>query len=153
MSSDLYPNIDQAAFTRIKLISQMVEDDPTWLDHPDCPYSESIKDFFRARVAKTKASLEQVREIEGELDLEAETEQLYRSLRSFGADLKEGDPKEFLAWMKLSVTVTDKLLSLTERTFNVRRQKAFEAAVFAALEVLSPTERTAFRDKLEAAIE
>lgn len=149
MSSDLYPQIEPSAFTRIKLVAQMVEDDPTWLDKPECPYSEGMKEFFRGRKG-TKTTT--VAEIEGDLDLASETLELYRTLKSFGNELNGSDPKEFMAWIKLAASVQEKLLSMEERAMNVKRQKAFEAAVFAALEVLEPHERTAFRDKLEAVV-
>lgn len=148
MSSDLYPDIDLKAFTRIKLVAQMVEEDPGWLDDPGCPYNEGVKDFFRKRVVgKAKA----VAVEGGEIDLVEETMELYRTLKSFGSQLSD-DSKEFLAWVKLASTVQEKLLNMNERAYNVKRQKALEAALFAALEVLPPHERTAFRDKLEEAI-
>lgn len=143
MSSDLFPQIDPAAVARMKLVQQMVDDDPSYLDNPDCPYPEAVKEFFRKRIKMKQA--------DGPIDLEEETGSLYATLKDYGDTLKGEDTKEYMAWIKTLVQVQERLLGLQERAKSVKHVKMFEAAVFAALENLEPHVRTEIIDKLKAA--
>lgn len=138
-----YPELDESDFWKLQIIAQNAADDPEYFDHPDCPYSSAVKEFFQTKVeaAVEKVSLD---------ELERETMTLFRELKEFGDFLNIDDVSERMAYFRTRTALLDKILTIQKGFADVKAVHEFQSRVLAVIEeVLNPDQRTAVMERLK----
>ena len=132
------------------ILSQM-QDDPLWLERPDCPYDAPLRESLEAmwlsvRPRKVEVAPSAVERAEGTdkwSALAEDAENLFADLMAMKGTLDGDDVKEQLAFYKTVTSVMDKLITLSERASNLKQVGDFQARVVAVFDaVLTPEQRT-----------
>lgn len=132
MSSDYFPALDEKS---LRFIQEMVKVNPDWLNN--APYSQDIKNFLSGRIAIADEPAEISIPTGSELinDITA----LREDLKSYGAG-REKDSKDANTYFRLMTTLTEKLVELSERVYNVQTMQAFTELVLDTLEKKLPVD-------------
>lgn len=147
-----YPEISESALWPLKTIATQLKEDPSYLSDPACPYPDVIKQLFTGALVRSidPAATEAAA---GEEDLEENLKSLWRDLKAFGSTLKAGDEAQRVSYFRAATAILEKLVKLQADAFSVKRQKEFEAWVFAFLEDhCTPETRTKMMDSLNNVI-
>lgn len=139
-----YPDINEAEFWKLQILRQHLEDDPEYFDHPDCPYSETVKEFFLKQDQESAS---------GEVSLsslEQETITLFRELKEFGDMLNVEDVAERMSYYRTRTSLLDKILTIQKGFADVKAVHEFQNRVLSVVEeVLTPDQRTAVMERLK----
>lgn len=161
MEDPHFPNleIDIADLWSIRIIAQLQAENPSYLDHPACPYDpdviDALKQILAVGASLNKASNEGTEdEIDLEnIDLEAEAARIYKELRGFKANLASDDKSELNTYFRLSTTLMEKLLDIKEKAVSQKQAEEFIEVVLAVMEdELDPDTRERILKRLNATI-
>lgn len=132
-----YPQFREEQVMVINLIIQNLEQNPEYLDAPECPYSDSVKDLFR-KFRGAAATIEDFDLFDGddeyEVVLDKQVEKLLNDLESFGMTLGSGDTSEKIQYFKTKSVLIEKLVNLRERLMNLRELAEFRSVIIGFLE-------------------
>lgn len=145
-----YPDLKEANLMPLKAILAQTERFPDLLDQPECPYSEDVKALLRPLLPSSL-------NVEIDLDegkpeaIETQILGLMRDLKVMNQSLGTKDHSEKLQFYKLMTTLTEKLISLRERTLNLREMSEFQLIVIQFLEeVCSKDQISDLMDRLKS---
>lgn len=156
-----YPDLDQRMLLPLKVFLQGMQNDPLFLDRPECPYDDdlraSLRDFwlkFRVVTAAERvptAAAPMVEDGEAKWDsVGAALHSIYKELADFSSAIPESDVKERMAYFRTATALLEKITSLGERTANVREVSQFKALVLQVFDqVLTPDQRTTAMELLK----
>lgn len=152
--SDFYPKIDEK---NIKLVKKLVIQNPSYLDHADCPYSDEIKSLFRLLnpiydFDDTNMDLDKLTNDE---EMLREIKSLYTHLKGFGESMRTSDTaSEKNTYFKLSASLLEKLILMRERVVNIQKMEVFSDTVIQIMQdELSPDERTRIITRLRKVLD
>lgn len=141
--------------TPLRVLRELMKSNPTMLDDGTCPYPKQVKEFLRELMSAGQGSLgwDQLVEVPIELDdpeqLLREFEKIYSQLQAIQTTFGSLDPKDRVQWAKAAIGLLERVVTLKERTFNLKNHSTFQKTVLDVLEqVLTPDQRSAFVDKL-----
>ncbi len=146
-----YPTISSSMMVPFRAVMTLMEQDPRYLDRPECPYSNDVKDILRRYAQKGGVKADKVIEktLQNHDDLDRELVEVFNELHSIQNSLGEMDPKDKVQWMKAVVSVLDKIITLRERNFDGKKLSEFQRVVLAFLEeIMEPSQRTEFVNRL-----
>lgn len=149
-----FPPLPENAVFALDLILKRLAEDPEFLDDEDCPYTSEEKDFL----SKFVAEISEVEEAEAELGnkwdrLERESNSLFKNLTETGATLQIKDHTEKMAYFRTATSLLDKIVSIQERTANLRQIHKFHETVLNIMEdTLDAEQRTAVMERLQQSI-
>lgn len=141
-------NVDNVT-TTLKLLVRKLEEDPNYLNHPDCPYPSDFIDFIESTLPNVSdPSVESISEDE-EIDIAREATVLFNDMKAFKKDLQSGDIAEKASMFRTLTSLMEKLINVRERASAVKNFEAFEHIIFETIDsYLSPQQRTEFLDRL-----
>ena len=139
-----YPHVDDISLIPFQVIIEGMSRYPDYFGK-DCPYSESVKDFFinlKARVV-----------VEGSSDLwndlEVESKALYEELKAFGSVLAADQTTEKMSHFRTRAQLMEKILGIIERARGLKNYSEFQNAILGVLEdELTGEQRTNVIEKL-----
>lgn len=150
MADRFYPTIRDDQVLILNVVVQNLEKDPGYLDHPECPYSEQVKQFFRKR--SVPATVEDLfsGDEDREIVLDRQVEKLINDLEAFANQLGNADHSEKLQYFKTKTVLVEKLISMRERVFNLKELNEFRGAVIQFLdEVCTKDQITDFMKRID----
>lgn len=163
-----YPRIHDEVRGHIETVRLHLVEDPEYLDSDDCPYSEKLRNFLKGLCAPGRGGVAHAPSDQGvdrgvdqgvDFDftpekLEKQIVQLMNDMKTFGDDLKndaDASATDKAAYFRISVTLTEKLVSLMERTTDIKQFSQLQQFLLNfAEDHLSPDERTLLMDKLKS---
>jgi len=151
-----YPPFDEKVLWAIDVIRQQVENDPEYLDHPDCPYLPKSKEVLRRIIRPQRIAEEWDVETKGLNKwekLELETTRLFEDLKRTKEDLSIDDHAGQMAYFRTATSLMDKIVGLQERAMGVKKIHQFQQTVLDIMEdVLDAGQRTEVMERLKKAI-
>lgn len=145
-----YPAIREEQIMTLNVVVQKLTADPTYLSHPDCPYSDVVKTFFRAVSAPAAAE----NPFDGTEDynvvLDKQIEQVIADLDTFVAGNPGLEANEKLAYFKTKTSLVEKLIGMKERVQNLKELSEFRGTVLGFLdESCTPDQITDLMKRLD----
>ena len=146
--SRYYPPLNE---DDIKLVKQLFDENNSFFDDPDCPYSDEVKSLFT------------ITDVMGDFDenfdldlmnsdeyVMKEINSLYSHLQKYGQTMRESDTaSEKNTYFKLSTTLLEKIISMKERVSNIKQVTEFTETVLQILEdEVSVDDRTRVIERL-----
>lgn len=149
--NDFPPQLPTGAAFALALILQRMEEDPEFLDF--APYPDEDLEVLQS----FRPATEEVEDVSGEgkwSRLERESNNLFKMLTDFSKTLNNKDSSETMAYFRTATSLMEKIISLQERTANLKQVSKFHDTVLLIMEdVMSPDQRTQVMDRLKAAME
>lgn len=141
-----YPNLSPLTFASLKLIKQHLQEDPSYLEHPSCPYEADIKSFFDGIVPRKDASKTK----SDDKDISIELNVLYDELTDFKDRLGVEDVAEQMSYFRTRTALLEKILALKERAAGLSEIAVFQEIVLGILDdLMTPDQRTDFAKRLK----
>lgn len=132
-----FPNISKTTILPIQAVLTMIKDDPTVLDRENCPYDNDVKAFFKKLTDSYPVSVPSDTIFDGSRSklevVEEELSALLADLKNTSRKIPDGE-SEKIQLMRLSSQVIEKLVSLLEKTYNMREMSEFQRIVIEFLE-------------------
>lgn len=149
-----FPPLPENAVFALDVILKRLAEDPYLLEEPDCPYTAEEKAFLSKFVAEVSAIEEADEETGNKWDrLERESNALFKALTETGQALDMKDHTEKMAYFRTATSLLDKIVSIQERTANLRSIHKFHEMVLAIMEdTLDAGQRTTVMDRLQQSI-
>jgi hypothetical protein len=149
--SDFPPQLPAGSAFALSLILQRLEEDPEFLDFAPYP----AEDLEVLAAFRPSSEDEEVVTGEGKWSrLERESNNLFKLLTDFSKTLNNKDSSETMAYFRTATSLMEKIISLQERTANLKQVSKFHDAVLLIMEdVMSPDQRTQVMDRLKSAME
>lgn len=145
-----YPTVREETILSLNVVVQALERDPTYLDNPDCPYSDTIKAFFRTKAAVSEAPIDLFADEEDLVVIDQQIQAVINDLEAFSKTLGNADHSEKLAYFKTKTTLIEKLISMKERVFNLKEVNEFRNTVLSLLDdVCDKDQVTKFMQSLD----
>lgn len=152
MSERFYPNIIEDQALLIRSIIRKLDEDEGYLTSPECPYSDELKKFF---ISFAKPSSNTLDVFEGdEIDaLDDQLKKLINDLEEQGKALGSHDTSEKLHYFRTKTTLIEKLVTLRERTFNLKEIHVFRSTILQFMhDVCTPDQVTELMSKLDGVL-
>ena len=132
MGDRYYPEFNEK---NIKAIQQLYDQNTSYFDHPDCPYSEQVKQLFKIKANSDFDNPEIYDMLSSDEYLIKEINSLYGHLQTFGENMRNSDnAAEKNTYFKLSAALLEKLISMRERTLNFTKMAEFTETVLQIME-------------------
>lgn len=152
-----YPNLTESMIIQLQVVVKSLEQNPKYLQSPDCPYSDAVKDFFtknRGVLGSGRAVSAEVEDLfEGKDDvlvLEEQIKKLLNELEDMSAALGSMETSEKLAFMKTKSQLIERLITMQERVMNLKEVAMFRHTVIGFMEeVLEKDQIADFMDRLQ----
>lgn len=132
-----YPTLNEKD---LKLISKLMKDNPDYLTHPDCPYSETTKILLGGPTDLDHL----VSDINDDFDVESfkdpeyllsQVVQIYNRLEASGQEMRNSESaSDKTAYFRLSTSLMEKLISMQERVYNMSEIKYFKEKILQIME-------------------
>lgn len=145
-----YPPASSSSLTMtaLRAIRLLLEKDPAYLDHPECPYNPELKAFLKD-LFKPVAAVRQMIRYDDD-NIFTEVCDMYDQVRESITNLGAVDAKERSQILKNATDLLTKLVTLREKQSGIRDQARFVKSVIELLEaVLTPAQRTEFLTHME----
>lgn len=152
-----YPTIRDEQVMSLNAVVLNMEKDRGYLDSDECPYSDTVKAFFKKKIGLVDGEVENLFAIsEGETDLDKIEEQIravINDLEDFGRKLTIADSTDKMGYFRTKTALIEKLLNMRERVFNIKEINDFKTTVLAFMnEVLSKDQITDFMRRLDGVL-
>lgn len=133
-----YPQLDATA---LAIVAEHLEADPAYLDRPDCPYPQHVKELLKPAAAGSTDA--------GEMQVENEVEVLFKQLTEFGTGLEITDVAERMSWFRTRASLLDKIMTLKERASGIKQVSEFMNRMIQIMDdVSTPDQRTRIMEQL-----
>ena len=129
-----YPNIRDDTILMMKSIELALDKDPSYLDKAECTYSDTVKNFFRARAAPKLTAPIFTEEGATDEELDVQIKRLMSDLESFGQNLTSADHSEKLQYFKTKTVLIEKLVNIQEKILNLRELNEFRSVLLQFME-------------------
>lgn len=158
--AEFFPPIKDEQLMVVTIVLKKLESNPSYLDDPDCPYSPSVKTFFRDFKAKKLAADPEAMIAPNLFENKDETEVLDKQLQRIISDLDHmqntlgaADVSDRLALLKAKTSLIEKLIGLRERVYNLRELTDFRNLIIAGLEEICTKDQiTQFMKNLDGTL-
>lgn len=153
MQSPYFPNISEDQILLINRVFKNIEDNPEYLNNPDCKYSETVRRFFATRAAAGAAAVDLFGEGDEVVAVEKQIQKLLNDLEDYGQKLGVGDSSEKLQYFKTKNSLLEKLLNNLERAANLKQINEFRSTVIQFMdEILSKDQITDFMKRIDGVL-
>lgn len=179
MSTHFYPSVEGRALTAFTTIKQMLASDPAYLDSPDCPYEEELKDQLRELLAPqiVEVPVEKIVEriVEKRVEVaaaaaegggqrgpktkanSANAELISKELQGITQDLRDLKlnskglmPGDKVQIIKTQAALVEKMIMMEERNTNIKVVSRFMSTVMGLLDdIMTEEQRQNFMKRLE----
>lgn len=154
-----YPSIRDETIMTMKVVVENMKQDPDYLDQRECPYSETVKTFFRDRgEGKEKRGniedLFSLEENETDLDkIEDQIKAIINDLEAFGRKLDISESTDKMGYFRTKTALIEKLLNMQERVYNIKEINDFKMTLIGFMdEILSKDQITDFMTRLDGVL-
>lgn len=143
----------------LNLLKQNLEDNPAYLDHPDCPYTAEEVEFLTSTFLKNEdeAQLPISNSNGEEVDWGSEVDEIrvmLRGLKETRTKIKAGDAQGQMTYFRSASGLMEKLIQLEERAQGVKELSEFKIEVFRIIESeMSEEQRVSSLSRLRAMVE
>lgn len=153
-----YPSVRDETILGLNVVVQNLEKDPSYLDSPECTYSDTVKDFFRKKIVVGGGSnldhnIDLFAKEEGETDLDKLKDQIIaviNDLEDFGRKLTIADSTDKMGYFRTKTALIEKLVNMQERIFNVKEINDFRNTLLGFMnEVLTKDQVTDLMKRLD----
>lgn len=127
-----YPNIKEDMIPVLSLVFQNLQKDPSYLNSPECPYSEKLKDVFRK--FETTKSVDIFEGNDELLVMDQQIQKIINDLEGVASALGSADHQEKLNYFKTKTSLFEKLISMKERVYNLKELNEFRSIILAFLD-------------------
>lgn len=152
MSERFYPNITEDQIHLINSVFRKTAEDENYLTSPQCPYPEVVKQFFNKQITTAAGTVNLFEGDESEA-LDAQIKQVINDLEQYGKSLSSEDTSEKLQYFKTKTALLEKLLTMRERTFNIKEIHVFRTTIMQFLsEVCTADQITDIMTRLDGVL-
>lgn len=154
-----YPTIPVRALAPLRIVQSELAQNPSYLDDPECPYDEPLKEFLRALAATQDAPVSRAPDFLGQHGdkwsiLQQEANELYTSLKEFSLKITDSDVAERMSYYRTATSLLEKIVSINERAVGLKHIHEFQMTVLSVFErELETGQRTKVVDALRAKID
>ena len=152
-----YPQIRDETIMSLNAVVMNMEKDPGYLESDECPFSDSVKAFFRKKI-EVQAGLGA-----GGLDLfseggdleavSAQIKAVINDLEAFGQKLTIADSPDKMGYFRTKTALIEKLVNMQERVYNIKEINDFKSTILAFMnEVLTKDQITDFMQRLDGVL-
>lgn len=155
-----YPPIPATLTTQLEAVALFMENDPSYLMNPDCPYPEKLKGFLRKLVGPVLTA-EDIAEgsvftpdqdTGQQLDsFMAEVQSTINSMKNLASDMTGNtvDIGDKMTFLKNYAPLLERFLSMQEKAGGLKQMFDFQAVVTSVMdEVLDKDGRLDFKNRL-----
>lgn len=156
MSKPHYPPLSEATLTPFRAIEIQLQNDPDFLDRPECPYPPMIKAMLRRLAGGQMAVATGTEDAQALVDaglegLDIEIAKLFLQVKQDINTYTGSDPKDKMAFTRTAQDLLSKIVDMQAKRYNVRNFARAQAIMVEVLEeFLTPAQRTTFLTKLES---
>ena len=137
-----FPPIQDTSVSQYEVVFTNLRVDPKYLDNPECTYSELVKDFFRKHALGAASVGGSIFDGKERSDaIEDQIGELIKDLNDLAGQLKSSDHSERLQYYKTKASLIEKLISMRERTHNLKEVSEFQSLVMGFLDDLCTKEQ------------
>lgn len=149
-----YPTIRDEMAVALNAVAQNLIQDPSYLDHPECPYSPAVKAFFRSRIEASSGPGIDIFAGEDELIvLDTQIIKVINDLEKFGNTLTSDDVAEKMAYFRTKTSLIEKLVTMRERLANLKEISDFRQIILAFMnEVCTKDQITNLMHRLDGVL-
>lgn len=152
-----YPTIREETAMSFNAVVLNMEKDANYLDHPDCPYSETVKAFFRKKIdlslGSGKSGADLVDLFEGDDQTQVLSSQIIaviNDLESWGNKLTTADNTDKMGYFRTKTALLEKLVNMQERVLTIKEINEFKNTVISFMnEVLNKDQITEFMKRID----
>lgn len=151
-----YPTVKDETILSLNVVVQNLEKDPNYLENTDCPYSDTVKAFFKRKIEHNGSSniaIDLFEKEEGETDLDKLKEQIQaviNDLEDFGRKLTVSESTDKMGYFRTKTALIEKLVNMQERTFNIKEINDFRNILLGFMnEVLTKDQVTTLMQRLD----
>lgn len=131
-----YPIIKDETIMTLQIVTKSLKANSAYLDSPDCPYSESVKQFFRLSVEQSTVTID-IFEGADEVDvIDRQIQKALSDLDAMGLTMLSAETNEKINYFKTKAMLIEKLIGLKERIFNLKEVSEFRNIMLEAIEQL-----------------
>lgn len=143
----IFPDLND----ELGLVLQLLEQDPSLLTDPECPYSADTV-LVLGGLRGDKAEVAETPRDKWD-KLERETQRLYDDLKDSKDNLTVEDHAERMSYFRTATSLLDKLVGLQERAVGLKAIGTFHQTVLDIMEdVLDPGQRTEVMQRLDKVV-
>lgn len=125
-----YPTIRDEIVVALNAIAQNLVQDPGYLDHPECPYGDPLKNFFRSRLETRSGPVIDIFAGEDELIvLDTQIIKVINDLEAFGNKLTGEEVAEKMAYFRTKTSLIEKLVNMREKLANLKEINDFRSII------------------------
>ena len=165
-----YPQIEPRALTGMTTIKQLLESDPAYLDVPECPYDEGLRNQLKGMLSPkiVEVPVEKIVEriVEKRVEVAAaaaegggkrgpktsaassnsdliakELVDIQSDIRQLKIDSKALQPGDKVQILKTRAALVEKMIVMQERTTNIKRVSMFMSIVMSILDDITTDEQ------------
>jgi hypothetical protein len=149
-----YPQIRDETVMSLNVVVQNIEKDGSYLDHPDCPYSDTVKNFFRKKIEVSSGNGSEIVDLfeEGGTASEIDTQviSVINELEGWGNKLTTADNSDKMGYFRTKTALLDKLLNMRERAVTIKEVNDFRQTIVTFMdEVLTKDQITDFMRRID----
>lgn len=151
MTKHYYPPLDER---NINLVVQLVQEIEGYLNDPDCPYGEGIKQLFNNNnPSKYFDNLDSTNGIDLNDDsaLADQLNILYSRMQEYWTEVKHSDKSQDKnSYFRTSTALIEKLIDLKERASRIQQANSFTSEMIRIMdEIMTPDQRNEVKLRLE----
>lgn len=154
MKTPYFPNILEDQIFLINRVIRTLDENPTYLEDPNCGYSQPVKDFL-VKMSATASAAPVVDLFTGD-DIESvqtQVKKLMNDLEAFAQTLTNADHSEKMQYFKTKTTLLEKLVTHLEKANNLKQINEFRGTVIQFMdEVLTPDQITTFMQRIDGVL-
>lgn len=146
-----YPTIRDEQIMTLNVVVQNLEQDGNYLNSSECPYSDTVKQFFQRKIEAKKIDGIDIFAGEDELIvLDSQIIKVINDLEEFGMKIGSADVTEKMAYFRTKTALIEKLVNMRERLTNLKEINDFRLTLLQFMnEILSKDQITALMHKLD----
>lgn len=156
MTDRFYPVLTPDAILAIERIARLYEGDKMYLNYPECPYAQNIKDIFQGTAMYHDFDSHALDEIPTADNILVTINKLHKELAEYGEKIKnssDASASDQNTYFRLSVMLIEKLANLREGVSKISEVEKFYAEVISILDkVLTTEQRSIVLERLKGII-
>ena len=145
-----YPTLDDRA---LKLALRIYENNPNYLDDPNCPYSEDVKNLFKGTSKVHDFNTHRNVEVPDGDNLMGQINELSRQLKEYGDFIQSSPsatPQDKNTYFRLMTSLLDKQIEQSEKVSNIKEYENFQSFILDFMDKeLNADQRNLFMEKIK----
>lgn len=145
-----YPPLTPEVLRTLSQLKALTDQDPDYFKHPDCPYPAENIAFLESLYRPGVEAIPPDETDSGGIDLEKEARTLFQEIKTFKSTLGSDSSSEKAQMFRVSTSLMEKLLEITERSKGVKQFEEFKTLILDSMDrYLTPQQKSEFVDEIE----